>query len=199
MVWAKIGSSNYSGSGTSTSVSISTPSKFNMLMYHKTVNANDSSLILRVGNAGSLDPLGSYAKRFSFNGVADVYNQVNWGHMIAHEYSLKGDSFLVCYFTNISGEEKLAIGFGTEANLAGAGYAPDRSENVGKYATSTGTMNIIGEEVTYSTNASKVTTDTNLTVLGSDVDTYVVQDGAVYYETDTNKEFLLSNNTWKKV
>mgnify|MGYP000930011249 CR=1 FL=1 len=84
-------------------------------------------------------------------------------------------------------------------NTGAAHHYRDRSENVGKYATSTGTMNIIGEEVTYSTNASKVTTDTNLTVLGSDVDTYVVQDGAVYYETDTNKEFLLSNDIWTEL
>ena len=198
MAWGKIGSSNYSGSGNFTSVSIPTPTDFNMLMYHKTVNANGSNLMLRVGNAGSLVESGTYAKRFSFNGANDVSNQVNWGHIIEHENSNTGDSFLVCYFTNISGEEKLAIGFGAETNTAGAN-APDRSENVGKWATATGTMNVIGEQVTYSSNASKVTKDTNLTVLGSDAGNVDVQDGAVFYETDTNKSYILYNNSWSEL
>jgi len=26
-----------------------------------------------------------------------------------------------------------------------------------------------------------------------------IQDGAIYYETDTNKEYILSNNTWTEL
>ena len=42
---------------------------------------------------------------------------------------------------------------------------------------------------------------TNLAVLGSDITPsgVKVQDGAIYYETDTNKEFLLYNDVWTEL
>ncbi len=40
----------------------------------------------------------------------------------------------------------------------------------------------------------------NLTVLGSDgTEELNVQDGAIYYDTTLNKEYVLYNNTWTEV
>jgi len=40
----------------------------------------------------------------------------------------------------------------------------------------------------------------NISALGSDgVESLNVQDGAVYYETDTNKSYVLYNNSWTEL
>jgi len=43
-------------------------------------------------------------------------------------------------------------------------------------------------------------TDSNLSAIGSDgTEELNVQDGAIYYDTDLNKEYVLYNNTWTEV
>jgi ribosomal protein L27 len=49
------------------------------------------------------------------------------------------------------------------------------------------------------TGATNTIADSNFTVLGSDEVLYVVQDGAIFYEKDTNKEYIISNNTWTEL
>ena len=49
-------------------------------------------------------------------------------------------------------------------------------------------------------SSNTYTSDSNLSVIGSDGATSTkLQDGAIYYETDTNKEYVLYNNTWTEV
>ena len=53
-------------------------------------------------------------------------------------------------------------------------------------------------------NSSYTTTayaeNSNYSLIGSDgTEELKVQDGAIFYETDTNKEYLLYNNTWTEV
>jgi len=50
------------------------------------------------------------------------------------------------------------------------------------------------------TNNGDIGVGTNTSVLGSDgTESTKLQDGAIYYETDTNKEYLLYNNTWTEL
>ena len=42
--------------------------------------------------------------------------------------------------------------------------------------------------------------DTNISVLTSEgTESMSVQEGAVYYDTDLNKEYVLNNNTWTEL
>ena len=67
----------------------------------------------------------------------------------------------------------------------------------GKY---TGTAEVSAIKFYENTQAGGYNTGTNITTLGSDgVESLGVQDGAVYYETDTTKEYVLYNNAWTEV
>jgi hypothetical protein len=51
-----------------------------------------------------------------------------------------------------------------------------------------------------STNGYEYDTGSNATALGSDgVEELIVQDGAVYYDKQLNKEYILSNDTWTEL
>jgi hypothetical protein len=104
--------------------------------------------------------------------------------------------FVVSYLCNIDGEEVLGMYWGIDQNTAGAGTAPYRRETVYKF---TDTTQITRIDLNNS-GAGSFDTDSNLSVIGSDgTEALNVQDGAIYYETDTNKEYLLSNNTWTEL
>jgi hypothetical protein len=52
------------------------------------------------------------------------------------------------------------------------------------------------------TNGSSGSYDTNsnITVIGSDgTASMIIQDGAIYYDTDLNKEYVLYNDTWTEL
>jgi hypothetical protein len=68
---------------------------------------------------------------------------------------------MVTYICNVSGEEKLGIAHMVTQNTAGAGNVPTRYEAVGKWVTT--------DEITSIRTESAQVTDSNLTVLGSDI------------------------------
>ena len=96
-------------------------------------------------------------------------------------------------------EEKLLIGFQVSQNTAGANNAPSRSETVGKCDTTTNTGQFTRIDCNNSSTCN-YDTDSNISAIGSDVvESIAVQDGAIYYDTDLNKEYVLYNNTWTEV
>ena len=102
---------------------------------------------------------------------------------------------LVGYLLNIATEEKLFICSTCDVTATGAGQAPPRLEQVGKWADTTNTVDEIDED---STGAMGISS--NLSALGSDgVEELNVQDGAVYYDKQLNKEYVLNNNTWTEL
>jgi len=73
-----------------------------------------------------------------------------------------------------------------------------REEAVGKWANTSDAITSIKH--TQSSSGGDYLSGSNVSVLGSDgVESLNVQDGAVYYETDTNKEYVLYDNTWTEL
>ena len=102
---------------------------------------------------------------------------------------------LMGYLLNIATEEKLFMCWTCDVTTTGAGQAPPRLEQVAKWDDSTNTVDEIDEDSTGDMGISS-----NLSVLGSDgVASLNVQDGAIYYSTDENKEFVLYNNAWTEL
>ena len=84
---------------------------------------------------------------------------------------------------------------------SGAGTAPGRYEGAGKWVN---TSDQITEVDLLNTDSGGFLTGSNLTVLGSEVtpaaaEAATVQDGAVFYETDTNKSYILYDGSWSEL
>jgi len=78
----------------------------------------------------------------------------------------------------------------------GAGTAPDRRETISKYSVTSNITVVNG----LNSDVGDYVADSNVTVLGSDgTESITVQDGAIYYDTDLNKEYVLYNNTWTEI
>ena len=195
MAWIKAGSVD--GDGTSTySSSVFTPSTFTQIMNftEATTALND---YMRLGST-TIDSGGNYAWRYSQNGAADgTGTSRTEGFSNQSATNDAGEVGLrIWYIINIAGEEKLGIGNIVDNVASGAGTAPNRKESTCKWVNTSNQFDIVGSYTasgTYNANS-------NLSALGSDgVESLNVQDGAVYYETDTNKEYVLYNNSWTEL
>ena len=187
MVWAKLGSTTLGSAGDTINVSGFTASKFNNYLTHAIKSGSG------VGTTLTLDGVGgtSYAIRYIENGTdGERLQQSSW--ILRFNAN---DQFDVGYISNITNQEKLMIGFHVAELTTGAGYAPNRSVFAGKF--------IQNAQFTQITNTNDqggdFDTSSNLTILGSDgVESMKVQDGAVFYETDTNKSYILYNSIWSE-
>ncbi len=189
MAWIKAGSTTLGSAGDTITVSGFTSNEFIQILTHSPASGADKKL--KFNNNGN--PV--YARSYSDNGASD---QTSINHSnIAHS-TLLTDEFLIGYVVNKSGEEKLLMTHTVASNTSGATNAPARLELVGKFVPSPDADITRVDEI--NTHTGDLEADSNLTVIGSDgVESLGVQDGAIYYETDTNKEFLLSNNTWTEL
>ena len=192
MVWAKAGTTTLSTSASEVEATISA-NKFNQILNH-VITAGS-------GNIGTRyrfnDDSGSkYAQRFSHDGGSDGTN-VNQAQVFTEINDADEDRFQIGYLCSISGEEKLGINHLTET-ASGASNAPQRSETIFKYVPSPDAT--ITSVKVMETVAGSFGSNTNVSVLGSDgTEELNVQDGAIYYDTDLNKEYVLYNNTWTEV
>ena len=189
MVWNKAGSTTLGSAGDDLDITSMTANKFSQYMIHKIASGN-AQIDLKFNNSSSSD----YARRSSYNGASDATGTSQTALNI-HNNKTTDDFFVLC-LADISGEEKLGIMFNVNGYTAGAGTAPERQEFVIK---SSSTTNITRVDLNNS-DTGNYDTDSNLTVLGSDgTESLNVQDGAIYYDTDLNKEYVLYNNTWTEL
>jgi hypothetical protein len=193
MVWAKNGTPDTLGSaGDVLTISDMSANKFNTILAHYFLSGADTFRRITFNNNTN----SVYNRRYSSNGAADstATSEAYW------EWTLgDGDHFSVCYACNISGEEKLGIAFNMNQITAGAGTAPQRNESVHKFVPSPD-ADITRLDSTNTQAGVDYAISSNLSALGSDgVESLNVQDGAVYYETDTNKEYVLYNNAWTEL
>ena len=192
MAWEKDGSKTLQSAGNNVTVSSLTDNKFSLVL--STTIADSSG-----GTQQSLqfngDTGSNYGRRYNANGGSDsssTSTRISTGASTAAN-SL---GFTVGYIINITGEESLAISNGADTSTAGAGTAPTRYEAVGKWANTTA----INRIDIFNPTSGDFQIGSNSSVLGSDgVESIKVQDGAVYYETDTNKEYILSNGSWSEL
>jgi hypothetical protein len=189
MVWAKLGTTTLSSTGSPVTVSGYTASTFSQELHHGIESGSYGSSLRFNNDSGSV-----YANRRSANGASD-----NAGANRTFIENVYGDdTLMISYIADIANEEKLLINFGVFAGTDGAGNAPNRLELVGKYVPSPAAR--ITQVNRFDSEGGAHGIDTNLTVLGSDGTTSMtVQDGAIYYDTDLNKEYVLYNNTWTEL
>ncbi len=195
MAWAKNGTPNTLGSaGDTLQITDLTANKFNQFMIHTLTTAGTIKHNFIFDNNSNTD----YARRRSNNGASDS-NDTSQPQI---EYFGDGtsDKFEIFYSCNISGEEKLNIHFLVNQNAVGAGNIPDRGEAVSKVDTTTNSGQYTRIDCLNTDGGGDYDTSSNLSALGSDgVESLNVQDGAVYYETDTNKSYVLYNDTWSEL
>ena len=200
MAWSKNGTPLTLGSALDDiDITDLTATKFNQFMLNTFTAGRTTSYNYRFlttfDNNGATD----YAWRRSVNGggEAPFGNQASIDFDDGMEDA--ADKFCVIYGCNIDGEEKLFISHLVQDGLStGAATAPVRQELVGKVDVTTNTGQYTRIDVNNDL-AGDYDTSSNLSALGSDGDLYVVQDGAIFYETDTNKSYVLYNGSWTEL
>tara|TARA_R110002096_G_scaffold250549_1_gene443002 strand:- start:1 stop:579 length:579 start_codon:yes stop_codon:yes gene_type:complete len=192
MAWAKNGTTTLSTAGDDLDVTTDSSVKFNMFMAHELTTGTVRAELNFNSDTGS-----NYARRTSNNGGTDYTAAVNDNDIKLTDGSVN-TAFQIAYVINIATEEKLMIQFNSQASATGAGAAPNRYETVAKWAN---TSNLITDFQIQNAESGDFATDSNLSVLGSDMtpSPIKVEDGVIFYETDTNKSYVLNGSTWTEL
>ena len=197
MVWGKAGSTTLSSTSDTITVSGMTASKTNQFLNHAIPDSNNTQTRYSVNG---VDTGGKYSYRNTklgqYHSTGEDENNVL--------YDMGGedaDKFSITYACDVAGEEKLFIGFGVSRKDAGSGSGGlvTNNEIVWKYETTSARVTSVKDDTSAQTGTYAV--DSNLSVLGSEItpQNSTVTDGAIFYETDTNKEYVLYNNTWTEL
>jgi|FLMP01.1.fsa_nt_emb hypothetical protein len=196
MAWAKNGTPVTLGSAaTGMDISDISSSIFNVVLTHGIDVTSDCAPRMRFNTAsGSV-----YSRRYSDNGGADG-TAVSQTYQYWYAGSSVGNLFEIAYVIGIAGEEKLSIVFNAWGSTAGAGTAPDRTEVVSKWAETSSSITSFNVD----SGGTYWDTDSNISALGSDLTpaagtSATISDGAVFYETDTNKSYVLYNGSWTEL
>ncbi len=117
----------------------------------------------RLGNS-SIDTGSNYAIRSSYNGGSDG-SWASSDYMYGSSGSTSVGMFNIEYIANKSDKEKLQQNWNVVNSATGAGTAPNRSENVGKWAN---TSNVIDTLRQYNALGGDFNTGSEVVVLGWD-------------------------------
>ena len=189
MAWGKAGSTTLSATGDTLTTTGMTASETNQFLFHTLASGNADTRYKYNGTD-------QMALRYNQNGGSDATStsdtppQQIW---VAY-----GDHFNVNYMANVSGEEKLVITFDITASATGAGTAPQRMESVHKSVQS----DQITEINISNGGGGDYLTDSNLTVLGSDLTPVTavpaiddVQDNSLFVEKENARRYWFSAGT----
>jgi len=127
--WEELATNTASGGGSTQEVTF-TAKKYLWFQCYFELSGSTDIPRFQVGN-GSFDTGNNYAERFSGNGGADE-TQTSRSDIHIDKASSK-PFFVNGFIINNASQEKLFIIHSTEQNTAGAGNAPTRIENVGKW------------------------------------------------------------------
>jgi len=190
MAWAKAGTTTLGSAGDDLDITSMTANKFNQILVNSFYSGDTDGKMTFNNNSNSV-----YAYRRSVDGGSDTtgISQVSMGW-----YWGTTDELWVSNFVSISGEEKLGVSWGIFSDTTGAGTAPHRMERTDKFVPSPDAD--ITRIDRHNDSTGSFDTNSNISVLGSDgTEALNVQDGAIYYDTDLNKEYVLYNNTWTEL
>ena len=200
MAWGKAGSST---TPTTSNVSVTGISANNTLQ--SILHITTSGLYSAYNRYNDVNSGNLYHGRYETNGTTDQLFQGNQiFDMLDNSGGTNmagGDLFNISYIVNLETEEKLVIGSSNIASGTGAGTVPKRNKYVAKFANTSDKITSIEN---FDPSKTVYTSDSNASALGSEMTPAAAQDvtitdGAIYYETDTNKEYVLYNNTWTEV
>jgi hypothetical protein len=174
--WKEVGRTTLGSAGDTIDVS-SIPDK----RYYMVLTSDISSGIIdsrfRLGNS-TVDTGSNYARRSSENGGSEVTGVNNDSLLIPYGENVLGNLFGVHYFANKSDKEKLLVGNTVDEYATGAGNAPARFENTGKWSNTSDVIDVIRN---YNAQSGSFDTGSEMVVLGWD-------------ETDTH-----TTNFWEEL
>ena len=194
MAWGKAGSTTLSSAGDNIDVTGFADNKFIIYLNHNIPTGSMTDLLRIDGNSGS-----NYAFRYNNNGTSET-TAVNQDFASYLGWTTNtNQSFSIGYIANISTEEKIGINHSTDNHDGtGAGTAPNRRQSVFKLADTT---NSVDEINIVNTHTGSFDTDSNLTVLGSDLTPAAavtfptnVQVGSRAEITDTRKIYFRADS-----
>ena len=154
--WKTLGSTTLSVAGDTITVSGLTAKKFNNYL----TNAIDNGA--NIGTTITLDGVGgtSYALRYNENGTeGERLNDSAWILRVGVQ-----DQLDIGYIVNVTGQEKLMMGWHITRGGAGAGTPPNRSVFAGKFIQS----GQFTEITNTNDQGGNFDTDSNLTLFGTD-------------------------------
>ena len=163
--WKEIGRTTL-GSANSTIDITSLADKRYLMILANPLPSGTLASALRVGN-GSFDSGNNYAIRWSANGGGDS-TRGGKNLMALDNVNQTNPQFHVGYIANKSDKEKLTIIHSTGQTSAGAGNAPDRVEQVHKWANTSNVINQI--QFLDDTAGTDIGTGSEVVVLGWDPD-----------------------------
>ena len=190
MAWGKIGADTATSATPTLKVDIATPNNFVSFMNHIFVSGSNNNHEVSFNS----DQAYVYAHRSCANGGSEGLSTNT--REIGGLSNNSSDKMQVGYVADFAGEEKLCIMFQFDAMGAGAGNAPTRCESYFKYVPSPDSRltDIVSHDDAWfgSPTADRYATNSNLTLLGSDITPSAgkptnVQVGSRWEETDTRK------------
>ena len=141
---------------------------------------------------------GKYSRAKSTNGGADSSSGMQNQNTINNTYQTTADHFYVIYGMDISGEDKLFYEHMVDQGSSTGAVQPNWIDYVFKMENN-GTTRVTRIDFN-NTSTGDYVTGSNLTVLNNGgTEAITIQDGAIYYDTDLNKEYVLYNNTWTEL
>ena len=191
MAWGKAGSTTTTTTGDNVTVSGLSDNKFYMVLGHHLPSGNFRTTYRFNNDSGS-----NYALRKSEDGGSENLTN-NITDITLGNQDAAYDYFDVSYLVNISTEEKLMINVNMRNGGNGAGNAPNIVQAVGKWDN---TSSVISRIDAVNDQGGSYASGSNNSVLGSDGTASLnVQDGAIYYDTTLNKEYVLYDSTWTEL
>ncbi len=161
--WEELDSVDLSGGAASSLTSNNfTSKKYLWIQYYIDTTTSAANIEMQVGNT-TIDTGSNYARRASENGGADgtATSDSKINQIVA------GGStpiFANMFIINNASNEKLSICHSIDQNTAGAGTAPNREEDVGKWANTSNQIDI----VKLNASAGNMGTNTIMKIWGAD-------------------------------
>ena len=161
--WKEVGRTTLGSAGDTIDVS-SLPDKRYYMVLTTNIASGTIDTRFRLGN-GSVDTGSNYARRSSENGGSEVTGTGNDSLLIPYGENGNTHFFGVHYFANKSNKEKLLVGNTVDEYVSGAGNAPARFENAGKWSNTSDVIDVIRN---YNAQSGSFDTGSECVVLGFD-------------------------------
>ena len=190
MAWGKVSSVNGSGDSSITTGTISTTNTFQEFFIYTTAFVSGK---LKFNDSGTAQ---EYARRYQGNGATSTSNINQQGTEFLWDLA---PALIHGFIANVGTNDKLCSIETCETNNTTGNTTLNRMNIVGKWDKTD-----LIEKMDITKTGTTFSSDENFTVLGSNTTPagaveLKVQDGAVFYEKDTNKEYVLNSGVWSKL
>ena len=138
--WEELASVEGDNTSATLSTGTFTSKKYLWIQGYGAVASGSANIQLRVGNT-TLDSGSNYSFRYNDDGGTDGTGTSQTA-LVQHQ--LTGNGYFNCFIVNNASNEKLGISHHIFESASGAGTAPQRQEQVGKWANTSNQIDIVG-------------------------------------------------------